>query len=111
VNTETVPGEDRWSGYLVHSRADRRRRRSSDRIKEVELPLFPGYIFCGVTPQSRVPILKTPSVIRIIGVGNEAVPVDRSEIEAIQQAMRAGLEMSPHPYLRWASSYESTAAQ
>jgi transcription antitermination factor NusG len=39
-------------------------------------------------------------VLRIVGIGNDPVPVDRAEIEAIQRAIHAGLDISPHPYLR-----------
>src|SRR3989442_10827151 len=51
------------------------RRRWSDRIKELELPLFPGYVFCRFNPLVRLPILMTPGVIQVVGVGKS--PVDR----------------------------------
>jgi len=76
------------------------RRRWSDRIKRVELPLFPGYIFCRFGPVDRVPILKTPSVTRIVGIGNTPVPIDEQEIAAIQAVVKSGLTVSPHPFLR-----------
>jgi len=75
------------------------RRRWSDRIKEVELPLFPGYIFCRFEPNARLGILKTPGVYRILGIGNMPAPVDDHEIAAIQLAMSSGLSARPHPYL------------
>jgi transcription antitermination factor NusG len=75
------------------------RRRWSDRIKEVELPLFPGYIFCRFEPNARLGILKTPGVYRILGIGNLPAPVDEHEIAAIQLAMSSGLCARPHPYL------------
>lgn len=76
------------------------RRPWSDRIKRVELPLFPGYIFCRFGPADRVPILKTPSVTRIVGIGNTPIPIDEQEIAAIQTAVKSGLALSPHPFLR-----------
>src|SRR5579862_1777527 len=39
------------------------RRRWSDRIKEIQTPLFPGYLFCQFDPQNRLPILSTPGVM------------------------------------------------
>src|ERR1700726_677092 len=36
------------------------RRRWSDRFKEMELPLFPGYLFCRFDVQNRLPVLTTP---------------------------------------------------
>ena len=77
----------------------RERRRWSDRIKEVELPLFPGYIFCRFTRRERTGVLKTPGVFRVVSIGSQPAPVDDAEIAAIQQALRAGLGARPHPYV------------
>jgi transcription antitermination factor NusG len=75
------------------------RRRWSDRIKEVEQPLFPGYVFCRFTPAERVGVLKTDGVYRVVGIGSQPAPIDEQEIQAIQQAVDAGLAARPHPYL------------
>src|SRR2546421_10414546 len=45
------------------------RRRWSDRIKQLELPLFPGYVFCRFDLNKRLPILVTPAVLLIVGAG------------------------------------------
>ena len=76
------------------------RRLWSDRMKHVDLPLFPGYIFCRFTPCARVPILKTPSVLRIAGTGSAASPVDEQEITALQRVMKSGAGVSPFPFLQ-----------
>jgi len=76
------------------------RRRWSDRIKSVELPLFPGYVFSRFTPAGRIPILKTPSVISIVGIGGIPAPIDECEIAAIQRAVASGFGLSPHPFLQ-----------
>lgn len=88
-----------YKGYPRFLPLYRRRRRWSDRIKEVDAPLFPGYVFCRFALEGRVPILKTPSVLRIVGIGKTPVPIDPDEIEAMQQAVSSGFAMSPHPYL------------
>jgi transcription antitermination factor NusG len=75
------------------------RRRWSDRIKNVETPLFPGYLFCRFDPQDRLPILKTPGVIQIVGYNRSPAPVDESEIQAIQALMASGLPHQPWPFL------------
>jgi len=72
----------------------------SDRIKRVQLPLFPGYVFCRFGPCGRVTILKTPSVIRIVGVGYTPLPIPDQEIAAIQRVVRSGLGVLPHPFLK-----------
>ena len=76
------------------------RRRWSDRIKSVELPLFPGYVFSRFTAADRIPILKTPSVISIVGIGATPTPIDECEIAAIQRAVASGFGLSPHPFLQ-----------
>jgi transcriptional antiterminator NusG len=76
------------------------RRRWSDRIKEVELPLFPGYVFCRFDVHARGPILKTPSVNGIVGIGGRPAAIDDAEIAAIQLVNRSGLGMRPHPFLQ-----------
>jgi transcription antitermination factor NusG len=77
------------------------RRRWSDRIKEVALPLFPGYLFCRFDPRDRlVPVLTTPGVISIIGAGKTPIPVAEDEMEAVRSIVRSGLAAQPWPFLR-----------
>ena len=75
------------------------RRRWSDRIKEVEAPLFPGYLFCRLNPQDRLPILKTPGVIQIVGYNRTPIPVDEQELRAIQRMVASGIPNQPWPFL------------
>jgi len=76
------------------------RRRWSDRVKQVEMPLFAGYVFCRFTASARVPILKTPSVMRIVGIGYVPTPIDEQEIAAIRRVVQSGFGVSPHPFLQ-----------
>jgi transcription antitermination factor NusG len=79
----------------------RSRRRWSDRIKEVALPLFPGYLFCRFDPNDRlVPVLTTPGVIGILGAGKVPIPVAEEEIGAVWSIVRSGLAAHPCPFLR-----------
>jgi transcription antitermination factor NusG len=75
------------------------RTRWSDRTKEVETPLFPGYLFCRFDPQNRLPILKTPGVIQIVGYSRQPIPVEETEIDAIQALVASGIPSQPWPYL------------
>lgn len=75
------------------------RKRWSDRIKESEVPLFPGYLFCRLNPQDRLPILKTPGVLQIVGYNRHPVPVDEMEISALQRLVSSGVPNHPWPYL------------
>jgi len=70
------------------------------RAKEVELPLFDGYLFCRFDPNRRLPILITPSVVYILGDGRSLVPVAEAEIDSLRRAVEARLALHPHDYLR-----------
>lgn len=75
------------------------RRRWSDRVKDLDLPLFTGYIFCRFDVQVRLPILTTPGVISIVGSGKIPVAIPDREIDAIQTLIRSGLHLQPWPQL------------
>jgi transcription antitermination factor NusG len=74
-------------------------KRWSDRIKQVDSPLFPGYVFCRFNPMDRLPILKIPGVIQIVGFNRQLVAVDEDEIRAIQALVASGIPNHPCPYL------------
>jgi transcription antitermination factor NusG len=76
------------------------RRRWSDRVKLVELPLFPGYVFCSLDIHRRLPVLQTPGVLHFVSFDGEPAPVEQREIEALQTAVSSGAPLSPWPYLR-----------
>jgi len=90
----------RGKGYELFLPIYKSRRRWSDRIKELELPLFPGYLFCRFNPLDRFPILVTPGVMQVVGVGKNPIPVDDSEIAALEAAIRSGLPRQPWPFLQ-----------
>jgi transcription antitermination factor NusG len=76
------------------------RKRWSDRIKQVDVPLFPGYLFCRFNPQNRLPILKAPGVVRIVGTGRSPIPVCDKEIESLQILVASGLPNQPCGFLK-----------
>lgn len=86
-------------GYELFLPLYKSRRYWSDRIKELELPLFPGYLFCRFNALDRLPILVTPGVIQVVGVGRRPVPVEDAEVAAIQMAIQSGLPRQPWPFL------------
>jgi transcription antitermination factor NusG len=75
------------------------RKRWSDRVKEFDAPLFPGYLFCRFDPHNRLPILKTPGVIQIVSFNNIPAAVDESEILSIQRLVSSGIQHQPCPFL------------
>jgi transcription antitermination factor NusG len=75
------------------------RRRLSDRYKTVDLPLFPGYLFCRLDLEHRLPLLTTVGFLYIVSVGNKPMPVDEDEIAAVQFVVRSGVPAMPFPSL------------
>jgi transcription antitermination factor NusG len=86
-------------GYEWFLPTYRSQRRWSDRIKETDLPLFPGYLFCRLNPLDRLPILKTPGLLSIVGTARIPTPVEAAEIVALRTVVSSGLSRQPWPYL------------
>lgn len=74
-------------------------RQWSDRKKELEQPLFPGYLFCRFDFQERRPLITVPGVLQILGNGRTGIPVPDDEISALRLAVSSGMPKQPWPYL------------
>lgn len=94
----TILREKKFKEFLPLFRS---RRRWSDRVKTVDLPLFPGYLFCrlDLNQENRLPLLTTPGLLYIVGSGRTPEPIDESEILAIQSIAASGLPYAPWPSL------------
>jgi transcription antitermination factor NusG len=78
----------------------RKRSNWSDRVKEISLPLFPGYVFCRSDLSGRAPFITTPGVIGILSFGGYPAIISQEEIEAIKAVIRSGADVAPWPYIR-----------
>jgi transcription antitermination factor NusG len=97
---ESVSSGLRERGYADFLPSYTSTRRWSDRMRKMELPLFPGYLFCRFDFGRRLPILTTPGVMHVVGMGNLPTPVDEQEISALQAVVKSGLMMQPWPFLK-----------
>lgn len=75
-------------------------RRWKDRRKEVEMVLFPGYVFVNVTLQDRLSVLMVPSVVRFVSFQGRPAVVPDQDIRAISIGHSSGANLQPHPFLR-----------
>lgn len=75
------------------------KKRWSGRCKDINAPLFPGYVFCQFDAQKRLPVLVTPGVIAVVSRGRIPLPVDEKEIASIETIVSSGLRAEPWPYL------------
>ncbi len=70
------------------------RRQWSDRVKELDAPLFPGYIFCRFSYAERLRVLNSPGVQSAVG------SVEDAEIEAVRTLVSSGRPLAHLPFLR-----------
>jgi transcription antitermination factor NusG len=70
-----------------------------DRRKELELALFPGYVFVYLAMQDRVRVLQLPSAVRLVSFQGRPAVLPESDIEGLRQRLNGGVRLEPHPYL------------
>jgi transcription antitermination factor NusG len=76
-----------------------REPRRTARARSLELPLFPGYIFCRFDAGNRLPVLMAPGVVHIVSCGRTPVPVEEREMAGVLAVLESGLQVSPYPAL------------
>jgi transcription antitermination factor NusG len=74
------------------------RRWKKSRPVDLELPLFPTYVFVRIAQGARGAVLGMPGVVSIVGSAREPWPVPDPDIEAIRLGLQMG-KIEPHPYL------------
>jgi transcription antitermination factor NusG len=89
----------RDKGFEAFSPIYYTRRRWSDRLKEVELCLFPGYVFCRFSYQERLQVLGTPGITSVVRYAKTPAPVPDAEIASIRTIVSSGRPVEPWPYL------------
>jgi len=75
-------------------------RRWKDRRKEVEFPLFPGYVFVRIREAERLRVLQVSGVVQLVMSQGRPAPLDDSEIESLRNGIANGVLPEPHPYLK-----------
>jgi transcription antitermination factor NusG len=75
-------------------------RRWKDRRKELELALFPGYVFVNLNLRDRLGVLQAPGVVQFVTFQGQPAAVPDSEIRRLESGISAGLRPQPHPYLQ-----------
>ena len=78
----------------------RSQRQWSDRVKEIQLPVFAGYVLCHFPLRERLRVTETPGVGKIVGFGGTPAALEDSEIAAIQRVVASNRPWAPWPYLK-----------
>ncbi len=75
-------------------------RRWKDRRKELDLALFPGYVFVHMDLKNRLRVLQLPSVVRFVSFNGHPAPLPDEEIDSLSNGLASGIRAEPHPYLK-----------
>jgi transcription antitermination factor NusG len=101
----TCPRHEKCVAYQIEQRSIscflplyRSVRRWKDRRKELELALFPGYVFVRLAPKDRLRVLQLPSAVRLVSFNGEPAVLPEAEIEGLRRRLSSGC-VEPHPYL------------
>jgi transcription antitermination factor NusG len=73
-------------------------RRWNRRRAEVELPLFPGYVFAKIFLNNKVRVLSHPGVIRFVSFNGKPATLPDDEIETLRSSL-ALCKAEPYPFL------------
>ena len=117
---ESIPGRttrngwpNNWSNasYATSFRCYRAMHRWKDRRKEVELALFPSYVFVQLSLQHRSRVLDIPSVVHLVSFQGKPAPLPEHEIEKLRQGVNGRVRMGHTHICRPASGCECVVAR
>ena len=74
-------------------------RRWKDRRKELDLVLFPGYVFVRLSLAQRLRVLQLPGVVRFVSFNGQPASLPGNDIEALRNGLQQGIRAEHHPYL------------
>lgn len=74
------------------------RRRWSDRVKVIQEPLFPGYVFCRSQRSLMEVVRNTPGIIRIVNCGGKPQAVPDEDVDALRRVVNSKRDICALPY-------------
>ncbi|MFI5118166.1 MAG: transcription termination/antitermination protein NusG [Terriglobales bacterium] len=75
-------------------------RRWKDRRVNLQLPLFPGYIFVYTSLQHRIDVLNIPGAVRFVSFNGRPAALPECDLLRLRSGLDEGLCAHPHPYLK-----------
>lgn len=73
-------------------------RKWNRRLAEIELPLFPSYVFVKMVITDKVRIISHPGVIRLVGFNGNAAALPDGEVERLRSLLTVW-KAEPYPFL------------
>ena len=74
-------------------------RRWKDRRKELDLVLFPGYVFVHLALAERLRVLQLPGVSRFVSFNGQPAALPNDDVEALRNGLAHCVAAEHHPYL------------
>jgi transcription antitermination factor NusG len=74
-------------------------RRWRDRRVNLELPLFPSYVFAHLALRDRLSVLQIPGVVRFLGFAGRPAALPDEEMRILRDGLSQRLNAEPHPFL------------
>jgi transcription antitermination factor NusG len=121
VRTIPVPQQPQWYAIRTRSRHEKivseqlekqgietflplvkRTHKWSDRVKEVELPLFSGYNFVRLVLSSpeRMRVLKAHGVAGFVGINGSGTAIPESQIQDVRTVLASKVPFEEHTFLK-----------
>jgi transcription antitermination factor NusG len=75
-------------------------RRWKDRRKQVDLALFPSYVFVRIEEHNKLQVLRIPGAVNLVSFNGKLAALPEPEIEALRNALDNQVFAEPCPYLR-----------
>jgi transcription termination/antitermination protein NusG len=119
--TVIAANERQWFAVVVRPRSERsvashfrakrvehflpiitEKHRWSDRTKNVEVPLFSGYVFVNIVDEAErlLDILRVPGALHFVGLGRFATSIPGPEIQALQTLFQSKLPVAAHEFIQ-----------
>jgi transcription termination/antitermination protein NusG len=76
----------------------RARHRWHDRRKDVELPVFPGYLFVYLPLEAKLRVLQVPGVVTFVSFAGIPAPIPDTEINWLQRVSSTRASAEAYPY-------------
>lgn len=113
-----TPGGLAWFALFVRTRRERavesalvekgydtylplmlERRHYNNKRRMVEVPCFPGYLFCKLDPADRLPLVMTPDLYGIVRCGHALESIPEAEIGALKVMTASGFSLERYSHL------------
>jgi len=74
-------------------------REWKDRRKELDIVLFPGYVFVNLALPDRLRVLNLPGVVRFVTFNGQPAALPGDDLISLRNALLHGVRAESHPYL------------